>query len=114
MTNRYSKIIGFFAYASPSEVLCTGAACIIAGSESKMREYIKEIDPTGKRHTIRKTRFNEILQGLQLGAAYAFDEDSYKVFYPLAKQEGLDVAEGDFAAKKAEGFRFFTVELKLL
>ena len=49
-----------------------------------------------------------------MGAAYAFDEDSYKVFYPLAKQEGLDVAEGDFAAKKAEGFRFFTVELKLL
>ena len=47
-----------------------------------------------------------------MGAAYAFDEHSYEVFYPLAKEEGLDVAEGDFAAKKAKGFKFFTVELK--
>jgi hypothetical protein len=112
MSDRYSKVIGFFAYASPSAVVCTEEACIISGSEKVMREYIKEIDRTGRTHTIRKTRFGEILQGLRMGGAYAFDEDSYKVFYPLAKKEGLEIAEGDFAAKKAEGYRFFTVELK--
>lgn len=115
MAERYSKVIGYFAYASAAEVVCTGNACVISGSEQAMRDYIKEIDPAGRKsRTIRKTRFGEILKGLQLGAAYAFDEDSYRVFYPLAKQEGLDVAEGDFKQKKAEGFRFFTVEFKSL
>lgn len=77
-----------------------------------MRDYLKEVSPHGKMHTIRKTRFGEILQGLRMGAAYAFDEDSYNIFYPLARQEGLDVAKADFWARKQEGFRFFTVKLK--
>lgn len=115
MADRYSKVIGYFAYASRTEVVCTGEACVISGSEQAMRDYIKEIDPAGRKNrTIRKTRFGEILKGLHLGAAYAFDEDSYKVFYPLARQEGLGVVEGDFKQKKAEGFRFFTVQLKSL
>lgn len=113
MSNRHSKVIGYFAYASRTEVVCTNDACVISGSERTMRDYIKEIDPGGKKsRTIHKTRFGEILQGLQLGAAYAFDEASYKVFYPLARQEGLDIAEGDFESKKVEGFRFFTVQIK--
>lgn len=112
MADRYSKVVGFFAYASPREVVCTDEACVISGPEKGMRDYIKEMDPTGRKYTIKKTRFGEILQGLRLGAAYAFDEHSYQVFYPLAKQEGLDVAEGNFATKKTEGFRFFTVQLK--
>jgi hypothetical protein len=47
-----------------------------------------------------------------MGGAYAFDEASYKVFYPLAREEGLAVAEADFSAKKRKGLRFFTVALK--
>jgi hypothetical protein len=112
MPDKYGKVVGFFAYASPSEVVCTGEACVISGSEMAMRDYLKEVSPHGKMHTIRKTRFGEIRKGLQMGAAYAFDEDSYKIFYPLAREEGLDVAKADFGAKKQEGFRFFTVKLK--
>lgn len=112
MSDRHTKVIGYFAYASPAEVVCTGEACVITGSESAMQEYIDEIDPEGrKKNTIKKTRFGEILKGLQLGAAYAFDEESYSRFYPLAKQEGLDVAEADFKKQKSKGWRFFTVQL---
>ena len=111
MSKSYQKIIGFFAYASPAEVVCTGKACIIVGSEKSMREYLSEKEFAGKKYTVRKTRFGEVLQGLRMGGAYAFDEESYKVFYPLAKEEGLNVSEADFAAKRLEGFRFFTVEL---
>ena len=113
MSESYQKVIGFFAYASAAEVVCTGKACIILGSEKTMREYLSETEFAGKKYTVRKTRFGEILQGLRMGGAYAFDEESYKVFYPLAKKEGLNVAEADFATKRAEGFRFFTVELLL-
>lgn len=108
-----TKVIGFFAYASRNEVICTGeAACIISGTQKAMEEYLKELDPDqNKKHTIRKTRFGEIMQGISLGAAYAFDEDAYSCFYPLAKEEGLAVQEADFQAEKAKGNRFFTVQI---
>ncbi len=113
MSIRDTKVIGFFAYASPSEVVCTdGAACVITGSQKSMEAYLKELDPQNiRKHTIKKTRFGEILQGMQLGAAYAFDEDAYKRFYPLAREVGLDVQPADFKRKKLEGLRFFTVQI---
>jgi hypothetical protein len=115
MSDRDTKVIGYFAYASPAEVVCSDEACIITGSERAMQDHIAEIDPDGrKKNTIKKTRFGEILKGLQLGAAYAFDEESYSRFYPLAKQEGLNVAEADFEKQKSKGWRFFTVQLIVL
>ncbi len=92
MMDRDSKVIGYFAYAPSAEVICTGDACVIAGSYSAMKEYIFEVDPDGQgSDKIKKTRFGEIVKGLRLGAAYAFDEESYGRFYPLAKQEGIYV-----------------------
>ena len=78
-----------------------------------MEEYLSEIDSDRRtRRTIQKTTFDEIKRGLQLGAAYAFDKVSYRRFYPLAKRAGLDVMEADFEKHQAEGYRFFTVQLK--
>jgi hypothetical protein len=113
MATRSRKVIGYFAFSSPTEVVCTsGDACVISVSFRAMKAYLTEIDPKGhKRHTIKKTRFGEIVKGLQLGAAYAFDEESYKIFYPLARQEGLPVSEADFTEHKSKGLRFFTVRL---
>ena len=115
MAKRDSKVIGYFSYSSPTEIVCTGNACVISGSNKAMRDYIDEVDPTGQKgNTIKKTRFGEILRGLKLGAAYAFDEESYGRFYPLARQEGLPVEEADFEKQRANNFRFFTVQLKSL
>jgi hypothetical protein len=104
------KVIGYFAYSSPEAVVCSGKACVISGSESAMRQYISEQKPKGgKRHTIRKTRFGEIMQGLSLGAAYAFDEESYGRFLPLGRQAGLALADANFKKHKK---RFLTVQIK--
>jgi hypothetical protein len=112
MADRNRKVIGYFAFASPTEVVCTGNACVISGSVRTMKAFVKEIDPEGlKKRTIKKTLFGEILNGLKLGAAYAFDEESYKKFYPLARKEGLYVAEASFEEMKSRNFRFFTVQL---
>lgn len=73
-----------------------------------MRRYLVEMDAGGK-HTIRKTRFGEIMQGLSLGAAYAFDEESYGRFLPLGRAAGLALADADFGRHKE---RFFTVQIK--
>jgi hypothetical protein len=65
-------------------------ACVIAGSLCAIEEYVAEVyGAAASRVTIKKTRFGEILQGLELGAAYAFDKESYARFYPLALEAGL-------------------------
>jgi hypothetical protein len=115
MADRSRKVIGYFAFSSPSEVVCTGDACVITGSVQAMKAFLLEIDPYGqKNHTVKKTNFGEILRGLKLGAAYGFDEESYKKFYPLAHKEGLPVSEANFVEMKRKGFRFITVQLKSL
>jgi len=90
MADRSRKVIGYFAFAPPTEVVCTGdrgEACVICGSAKAMKAFLTEIDPDGqKKHTLKKTRFGEILRGLKLGAAYGFDKESYKKFYPLARR----------------------------
>jgi hypothetical protein len=63
---RDSKVIGYFAFESPTRVVCTGTACVIAGSRRAMTQYLLEIDPKQRtRRTIKKTTFAEIKRGLQ-------------------------------------------------
>jgi hypothetical protein len=46
---------------------------------------------------IKKTRFGEIILGLNRGGAYAFDEESYNRFYPLANRIGYNFKKEEFA-----------------
>ena len=73
-----------------------------------MRQYLLQLGAKGS-HTIRKTRFGEIMRGLRLGAAYAFDEASYARFLPLGKAAGLALSDADFSL---HGERFFTVRIE--
>ena len=95
------------------EVICTDVdACLVSGSSRAMEEYLAEAHPNRAAYTtVRKTRFAEILRGLTLGAAYAFDKESYARFYPLALEAGLPVEAADFDAQGQSGGRFFTVRL---
>jgi hypothetical protein len=113
MQDSYSKVIGFFAYRSRAEVVCAEhGACVIAGSEEAMREYVRELTGlSADGCTIRKTRLGEILDGIAVGAAYAFDKESYSRFLPLARAAGLQPADADFEKAQAHGHRFFTFRL---
>ena len=115
MVRGEKKVVGYFAYGKPTEIICSGEACIIAGSRGAMEQYVAEVVPGQvQRHTIKKTTFGEIKQGLMLGGAYGFDEGAYKRFYPLAKQAGLGVSKADFAAVRAKGERYLIVQLARL
>ena len=90
MSAHRSKVIGYFAYASPTAVVCTGPACVISGSRRAMKQYLLEIDPDRReKQTIKKTTFDEIARGLRLGAAYAFDQAAYRRFWPNRLGLGL-------------------------
>jgi hypothetical protein len=108
-----SPVIGYFAYFPPMDAICTDVdACVIAGSRGAMEQYLAESQPSrASEATVRKTTFKEILSGMKLGAAYAFDEDSYRVFYPLARRAGLPVENADFEEGRKRGGRFFTVRI---
>jgi len=113
VAGRDTKVIGYFAYLSAMEVVCADVdACIISGSRQALVQYVSEVNPNeAARATVKKTRFGEILRGLELGAAYAFDRESYARFYPLALEVGLPVEAADFEEQKRRGGGFFTVRL---
>lgn len=113
MSERETKVVGYFAYLSPTQVVCSDVdACVVSGSIKAMEEYLAEIDPLGApKATVKKTRFGEIRRGLQLGAAYAFDKESYARFYPLAVEAGMPVAAAGFEEQSSQAGRFFTVRL---
>jgi len=95
-----AKVIGHFAHL-PNDVLCDGDACIIAGSELALRNYLSrnylsEMTPGDVgRYILKKTRFGEIMRGMHRGGAYAFDETAYSRFYPLAKCEAVTTGSED-------------------
>ncbi len=105
-----SKVIGYFAFSSPTEVICDGDACVISGSEQSMRNYIKSVSPESpKKNTIKKTRFGEIVKGMKMGAPYAFDEQSYNRFYPLANRIGFNLKEEEFSGQTETGRHFVVI-----
>jgi len=110
----HARVIGYFAYTSPTDVVCDEGACIIAESDTDLRAYTSELGPTGGINpTLKKTRFGEIMRGMRLGAPYAFDEVAYNRFYPLAQREGFDLGPEDFSATgSGTGRHFVKVQLK--
>ena len=105
-----SKVIGYFAFSSPTEVICEGDACVISGNEQGMRNYIQSASPdASKKTTIKKTRFGEIIKGMEMGAPYAFDEQSYNRFYPLANKIGFNLKEEDFSGETETGYHFIVI-----
>jgi len=66
MSEHETKVVGYFAYFSPAQVVCSAVdACVVSGSIKAMAEYLAEIDPLGaSKATVKKTRFGEIRRGL--------------------------------------------------
>ena len=107
MAKEKDAVIGYYAIHPPQDVLCDGDACVIAGSQSALNRYIKSLSNSGVEFQKRKTRLSEILDGLNLGGAYAFDQESYRVFYPLANNHGYHLEDELFT--ETETGRHFVI-----
>lgn len=103
-----SKVIGYFAFSSPTEVICEVDACVISGSEQSMRNYIVSTSSGSSQSTpMRKTRFDEITIGMKMRALYAFDEQSYNRFYLFANKIGLNLKEEEFFRRNGNRTPFY-------
>jgi hypothetical protein len=90
-----NKIIGYFAVrrGTPS-VLCDEDACVIGSSKANIGKYITTLASQNiDEYIIKKTTFGEIFKGMMMGGVYALDEEAYKVYFPLAKAKGMNLAE---------------------
>ncbi len=87
--NIETRVIGFFAYTSLLHCICDGDACVVVASKKVLRN--EHGLRSRKEVRIRKTNFGEILQGLSIGAAYAFDRTAFLRFRRCAEQVGLGV-----------------------
>ena len=91
-------------------VLCDGDACIITGIPEGMQGVLERLAPRRRNAmSVRKTTFGEIWQGLEMGGAYAFDQQAYEVFRPLAGRAGRPLAEEDVSDPGPTGLHFVRV-----
>jgi len=75
-----------------------------------MKNYIASaLRGSSEKATIKKTRFGEIIKGMKMGAPYAFDEQSYNRFYPLANKIGFNLIEEDFSKETETGHHFVVI-----
>jgi hypothetical protein len=97
-------LIGYIAQASRYELLCDGDACLVVGSKPKLKAYLaSNVQTRDVGYALKKAWFDDILTGLRMEAAYAFDEEAYYRFYPLAQRAGLTVGPEDFSTPPPPG-----------
>ena len=109
-----TKVIGYFAYKSRTELYCDGEALIIAGSHSSMKRMLTIAGVTNAElYTIRKARCGEILSGIDRGGAYAFDQESYGRYRAAVKDyRGVSYADFDFTPDSPEDIKLVTISIK--
>lgn len=106
------KIIGYFSYTNAGQVICDDDACIIAGSEDLMQSYISNMKASNEKRIIKKTRFQEIINGLLQGGAYAIDEKAYEKFLYVAGLNGItDLPTSEFfSVPSLTGMHFMRIQ----
>ena len=88
------KILGYVAMAPDrSYVLCDGDACIVASSEEKMKEYIKDRGDPDWSYDIEKAYAKDVLFAIDLGGEYQFDKESYDKYKKVASDLDILIAD---------------------
>ena len=98
LRERLNTIIGYFAILRGApNILCDEDACVIGYKKEILKKYITTLGTKSTyEYIIKKTTFGEIYKGMMMGGVYALDEEAYKVFLPLAKSRGMNLAEFKF------------------
>ena len=107
-----TQVVGYLAIVAKGKLMAAGDSCLVLGSEHAVRSHLRKVAPDLECNAeIRKTRFGDVMRALYGGGTYAFDQESYGRFLPLAQSERLGVQAVDFEEIKRKGFDFVTVRL---
>jgi hypothetical protein len=105
---RREPLIGYVARQGIN-VVCDGDACIVAGSQAAMVSILQHHGRDPKHYLIEKAMASQILQVLELGGAYAFDEEAYGRFLEPAHSAGLPLGKEDFSDPGPTGIHLVRV-----
>jgi hypothetical protein len=100
-------VIGWFGL-NGIHSLCDNEALVVTGTRPGLRKMMDRVEHM--KFTPRSTTFAEIMRGINLGAAYAFDEDAYAIFRPLAAARGLALPAEDFSDPGPWGIHLLRVQ----
>jgi hypothetical protein len=104
------SIIGYFAFTRNGHVACDGTACLVAGSYKSMKHFLAKSHPLqAANHKILKTTYGEIRTGMKMGAAYAFDAQSYARLKTLAHADGIDLPDANFLPEHPGEIKLMTI-----
>lgn len=78
-------------------MVCDGDACVVAGTYEAMVAIVKHNGYSLEDHVIEPAKSLHILQAMNMGGAYAMDEQAYNCFLPEAQKAGLPLVEEDFS-----------------
>ena len=113
MSDFKTKVIGYISFVDRINLFCSDDACVVAGSEKSILDYIRRANPDRKNELkVKKARYGEIEAGLLAGGAYAFDKESYQRFQPIAIQEGHDLSDLNFKEDSNQEDDLLIIRLK--
>lgn len=101
-------------YCSASKAVCVGEALVVASTEKDLQVIDDRLHPIfkfSKPTKLKKIKFGEILDGLTHGAAYAFDQQSYDRFYPIANSLCHELKAENLSARGDTGIHLITISL---
>jgi hypothetical protein len=101
-------LVGYVARQG-SNVVCDGDACIVAGSQAAMLSILQHHRRDPAQYMIEKAAASQILQVIELGGAYAFDEEAYARFLAPAQSAGLPLGEEDFSDPGPSGIHLVRI-----
>ena len=105
-----TRVVGVYAYYHPGKVFLYENACVVAGSEDLIKQYMESLaNKPDRGMKISKLRFGEIYDDLKTGAVYAFDRQSYTRFYSLGRRAGIDDLQG-FPESPSDGLHLMKVQ----
>ena len=108
-----TKVIGYFSQRSSTDLYCDGEALVVAGSHATMKRMLSIAGVAERNvYSIKKARFCDVAAGLERGGAYAFDEEAYGRFAPLAKAQGTACADYDFSPSTPDEIKLVTISLR--
>jgi hypothetical protein len=90
-------------------VACDGDACIVAGEQAAMVAILQHHGRDSQQYSLEKATAAHILQAIELGGAYAFDEEAYGRFLGPAQSAGLPLVEEDFSDPGPTGIHLVRV-----
>ncbi|MFT5085375.1 MAG: hypothetical protein ACI9Y1_003434 [Lentisphaeria bacterium] len=113
MSNLEDKTVGYVAVHPSMTMYCEDESCIVVSTQSALNKLLKSAFDDVSVFEKRKAKFHEVIEGMEMGGAYAFDKQSCKIFKHIAKTQNVTLVE-NIKSSSNEGREFAHISIEKL